>query len=209
MITHQSLDHLPYIDVAITGEEQQNVESLIFQELAHQESLRSRGSSSLHPTHHHPLVDMVVPFPETASPSSVALKEIERYEQEHDQEEPDHIFSDGIDVVRYDVEYDNGNARYYESLYYALNETDNLNSVLQNAGQMAQVNAQHAEEVSRLHHQLESVLEKKRRQEHEVNSVRKKRQADFKPVNDYLNSRWKEGIKGVVDLSVDVVTKRD
>jgi hypothetical protein len=47
-------------------------------------------------------------------------------------------------------------------------------------------------------------LNQKRRLVDQVNMVRKKRQlVDFKPVNDYLNERWRDGIKSVVDLGIE------
>ncbi|KAK7681288.1 hypothetical protein QCA50_015675 [Cerrena zonata] len=47
-------------------------------------------------------------------------------------------------------------------------------------------------------------LTRKRQQIEDINVIRKKRQVvDFKPVNDYLNDRWKDGIKSVVDLGIE------
>lgn len=109
--------------------------------------------------------------------------EKERYEVEDDE---------GIDMSRYE---DN-----LEALYYTNNHYRNLSMILSN-----QTNStQHQELIDNMEHELNDTMDKKRKMIDDINMMRNKRQTiDFKPINDYLSDRWKDGIKSIVDLSVE------
>lgn len=221
-INHEVLDHLPYTDMPIIGSERAAVEQLISHELD-----MSR-TSDRHQPPQHSMVDSLVPLPDNGSAPSLALKEIERYENEledHEDLEGNAGTStnvsgsgssqgpiiQGIDSDRYidgsSVANTDSDAKVYESLYYSLNEVSNLSALVQNADDVAGVNQQYYEDLNSMHQHMTENVDKKRKQVNEINSLRKKRQTvDFKPVNDYLANRWKDGIKSVVDLGIEAAT---
>lgn len=160
----------------------------------------------------HPQMEELVPLPDSSSPNSLALQAIERYENENGEDNEESHIIDGIDMERYIGFVDSSdekNVKYFESLYYAINESNNLSTMSQNIDEFANINQQYLEQLNQLHSQLHSSLDKKRKQVEQVNVLRKKRQTDFKPVNDYLNERWKDGLKSVIDLSVESFSRRD
>lgn len=109
--------------------------------------------------------------------------EKERYEVEDDE---------GIDMSRYDDS--------LEALYYANNHYRSLTMILNNQNNFTQ----HQELIDNVEHDLNDNIEKKRKMIDDINMMRNKRQTiDFKPINDYLSDRWKDGIKSIVDLSVE------
>lgn len=178
----------------------------------------------------HPLVDQILPLPSVnrLTPSPLLFQEIERYEQEQDDDTshflPDsrgQFIKDGIDLNRYkhtDIPNDSFNLpndqqqinpnehddNLYTSLSYSILQDRNLSLIRQNNSQFDLLQNQHLNELSQLEDDYRNELHTKRQRIDEVNVIRKKRQVvDFKPVNDYLNDRWKDGIKSVVDLGIE------
>lgn len=101
----------------------------------------------------------------------------------------------------------NGENASHNQLYTALSYAVLLErSVLvlgQNEDQLRILQQQHLAQLAQLEEDYDTALQRKRQQVDEVNSARKRRQADFGPVNDYLSERWREGIRSVVDLGVE------
>lgn len=200
-------------DIPISNTERETVENLIRTELIHDQ--RYQQSLNAHNNDLHPRLEELVPLPNTettASPSSLSMQAIERYENENVEENEDVHIIEGVDMDRYlgfTDSSDEANVKYYESLYYAINESNNLSTMSQNIEEFANVNQQYLEQLDQIQNQLSSNLDKKRKNIEQVNILRKKRQNDFKPVNDYLNERWKDGLKSVIDLSVESLSKAD
>lgn len=182
------------IDIPISNDERATVENMIRHEM-----LLSQPQ--------HPLVDTLVPLP-PQTPTSLSLSAIEQYEQESD-DDAGPIIKKGIDMSRYltptsDDEVDDGEEKkYFESLYYSSNELSNVELLVQNNRQLEAIHDKHEHDVNVINQQLQQTLDKKRKTGEDINIQRKKRQEDFKPVNDYLNNRWKEGLSGVVDMAVE------
>lgn len=177
----------------------------------------------------HPLVDQILPLPSGPrhlSPSPMLTHEIERYEEEDDEldldDEPK-ILHGGIDTSRYSefvsapensnfdesIKQSNSNDTInyndiYTTLSYASLQERNLELVLRNYLDLSVNQQQHLQELTQMREDFSDNLNQKRRLVDQVNVVRKKRQlVDFKPVNDYLNERWRDGIKSVVDLGIE------
>ncbi|ABN66867.1 predicted protein [Scheffersomyces stipitis CBS 6054] len=174
----------------------------------------------------HPMVDQILPLPQPSalrlSPSPLLNQEIERYEQEQleefdDDDEtalPANVIHGGIDMNRYadfikegssssgGSEVDRNNL--YTTLSYAGLQERNLALLLNNNHELMRLHQQHLQELGNVKEDYTVNLNSKRQMVDEVNVIRKKRQVvNFKPVNDYLNEKWKEGIKSVVDLGIE------
>lgn len=199
IIGFEPLDDLAYVDGGITVEERRNVETLINQEL------QQSGQTTLHPR-----VDEILPLSHSGiSPSPMLHQEIERYEEEEEVPENGEMIR-GVDMSRYS-EFDNDGIQYdnlHTTLSYSLLQSRNLALHEQNHHQLAGLQNSHVEAVGELDEQYSEQLRQKRQRIDDVNVIRKKRQVvDFKPVNDYLNDRWKDGIKSVVDLGMEATIK--
>ncbi|KAK6454510.1 uncharacterized protein RJT20DRAFT_136863 [Scheffersomyces xylosifermentans] len=176
----------------------------------------------------HPLVDQILPLPtplnSRLSPTPLLNQEIERYEQEQwdeddDDEEAHKIMDRGIDLSKYsefirspssyepqegsssdDIHYNN----LYTTLSYASLQERNIALLMNNNQELMHLHQQHLQELNEIKEDYEVNVHSKRKKIEDVNVIRKKRQVvDFKPVNDYLNERWKDGIKSVVDLGIE------
>lgn len=196
----------------MTAEERSNVEELVRNELSNQ------NNSANYPLH--PLVEQMLPLTENNEINHTRpalLHEIERYEEEQ-QHEADFdesnigIIENGIDMSRYSqftaknesgketILYDN----MYSTLSYSLLQNRNLSLLSQNEDQIRNLQLQHLNNLTVIEEEYTNDLHQKRQRIDDVNTTRKRRQVeDFKPVNDYLNDRWKEGIKSVVDLGIE------
>lgn len=193
IIGFEPLDDLAYVDGGITVEERRNVETLINQEVQQTEQ----------PTLH-PRVEELLPL----RPRPMLHQEIERYEEE---EEPE-TERGGVDMSRYsEFDNDEGDIHYdriYTTLSYSILQSRNLALHEQNHQQISNLQNSHIEAVSAITEQSNERLHEKRQRIDDINIIRKKRQlVDFKPVNDYLNDRWKDGIKSVVDLGMESTIK--
>lgn len=171
----------------------------------------------------HPLVAQILPLKENNEGNlarPLLMQEIERYEQEQEQEQDEEdidetnsgIIKNGIDMSKYseftstdasgrkNIHYDN----LYATLSYSSLQNRNLSLLSQNEEQIRQLQEHHLNDLSVIEEQYKEDLHKKRQSIEDINVLRKKRQVvDFKPVNDYLNDRWKDGIKTVVELGIE------
>lgn len=211
IINNEPIDHLPYIDDIVTPDERANVEQLVINEL---ETQTNQSNNALHP-----LVEQMLPLRvnnENNMSKPLLIQEIERYEQEQDDEDIDEtsakILQDGIDMSKYseftttnasgreDIRYDN----LYATLSYSLLQNRDLSLLSQNEQQLVQLQEHHISDLEMIEEEYRQDLSKKRQRIEEINVLRKRRQVvDFKPVNDYLNDRWKDGIKSVVELGIE------
>lgn len=193
IIGFEPLDDLAYVDGGITVEERRNVETLINQEVQQTEQ------ATLHPR-----VEELLPL----RSRPMLHQEMERYEEE---EEPE-TERGGVDMSRYsEFDNDEGDIHYdkiYTTLSYSVLQSRNLALHEQNHQQISNLQNSHMEAVSEMNEQSNERLHEKRQRIDDINVIRKKRQlVDFKPVNDYLNDRWKDGIKSVVDLGMEATIK--
>lgn len=199
------------IDDIVTLDERTNVEQLVINEL---ETQTNQINNTLHP-----LVEQMLPLRENSESNlsrPLLMQEIERYEQEQDDEDIDEtnakILQDGIDMTKYseftstnasggeDIRYDN----LYATLSYSLLQNRDLSLLSQNEQQLEQLQEHHISNLATIEEEYKQDLSNKRQRIEEINVLRKRRQVvDFKPVNDYLNDRWKDGIKSVVELGVE------
>lgn len=168
----------------------------------------------------HPLVTQILPLNNNNEGNlarPLLMQEIERYEQEQDEDEDiddnnGGIIQNGIDMSKYSefstrsasgqekIHYDN----LYATLSYASLEKRNLSLLSQNEEQLRQLHEAHINDLTGIEQQYSEDLHKKRQSIEDINVLRKRRQVvDFKPVNDYLNDRWKDGIKSVVELGIE------
>lgn len=171
-------------------------------------------------TNLHPMVEQLLPLSNNRVRPAL-LHEIERYEDEDDNEDmnmndydsihkqPRGIISGGIDLSRYaEFAGSDDNSINYNSMYatlsYAMIQDRNLDLLQQNESSLRSLQ-EHA--ISGVQNQCEEYLvnlTRKRKTIDDINSERKRKQeSGFKPVNDYLNERWKEGLKSAVDMSVE------
>lgn len=148
------------------------------------------------------------------------LNEIERYEEEndggdlHDGPTPyGTILNEGIDMSRYseftgegdDEDSINYNRIYTSLSYSALHERNlaiaSTESVTED---LVRIQQNHLNSTRNIENGLSAEVNKKRERLDEINGERKRRQVDeFEPVNDYLQERWKDGIKNVVELGIE------
>lgn len=167
----------------------------------------------------HPLVDQMLPLRDDNERNlsrPLLMQEIERYEQEQDDEDIDEsnarIIQDGIDMRKYseftstnesggeDIRHDN----LYATLSYSSLQNRNLSLLSQNEEQLEGLQEHHLKDLETIEDEYRQDLKKKRQRIEELNVYRKRRQVvDFKPVNDYLNDRWKDGLKSVVELGIE------
>lgn len=190
------------LDDSITQQEREHVQQLVQHELATIQ--RETPNNRQNGPGLHPLVDQVVPLSARLSPRPMLLQEIERLDEEDD--EPEHIL-EAVDLRRYADFSPNGDGASHSQLYTALSYAVLLerNALVlgQNEDQLTALQKQHLAQLAQLEDDYEIALSRKRQQAEDLNVARKKRQTDFGPVNDYLNDRWREGIRSVVDLGVE------
>lgn len=138
------------------------------------------------------------------------MHDIQRYEDDEDDEdihneEPRQILSDGISMDRY-AEFGHGDEVHYSEMYTALSYSmlRERNSLLtaQNARQLRENQRAHLASLSELDRVYQEDADRKRQRVDEANEERKRRQLDFEPVNGYLEQRWHDGIRSMVDLGI-------
>lgn len=160
----------------------------------------------------HPLIDDVFPVPLSSLQGSSTLlgQEIKRYEEElnADMTVDLHLIRPGVDLSRYsaftsedgDINYEN----LYSTLSYASMQQRLLSLALQNTDSIKASEDSNLESLKVMKEDYSSSLHQKRRQIDDFNLIRKKRQVvEFGPVNEYLNERWKDGIRSAVDLGIE------
>ncbi|KAI3406275.2 hypothetical protein KGF56_000755 [Candida oxycetoniae] len=100
----------------------------------------------------------------------------------------------------------------YTNLYITLGHATlrqrNLDLFAQNQEALKGLQKQHLEELRNYNQMLANGLNKKRIMVDEVEEMRKKRQLnDYKPVYDYLDNRWKQGINTALNVSIEKARK--
>lgn len=168
------------IDEDITDEERQNIQTLILEELSTTDLRKI-----------HPKVDELYPLPK---PHAL----ISNFK---DEELNDPEFSlGGVDLSDY------SNLENPESLQKSLVFTSLRNKSLRlasNFGKNQWLLSNDLFEES--NNQIREELNYKKRKIDEVNAERKAIQLEAKPVIDYLEERWNQGIKSNVDIGVEVL----
>lgn len=182
--TYDGLEYLPYVDNTVTPEQVAEVESLVLNEL------RNTDTTAVHP-----LVDSLLPLPLSRS-TSLLSQEIERYEEE--QPEEDEPIINGIDTSRYSDDVDN-----YTNLSYSMLEKRNLELMAQNQQNMQASWRRHLQHLGEVESNYEQNLGDKRNRSEEVLSERKRRQLDFEPVGEYLEHRWRDGLRSMVNMGMN------
>lgn len=182
-----------------------------------------QSNNNMDPNVLHPRVDQILPMSNnhltTPETTPRLLQEIERYEEEHIEDTHEEMLENnnhglpqivrgGIDMSRYSEFTDsNGQIQYdnlYSTLSYAILQGRNLDMVSDHQEDLLRAQQLHLQNLQGVQAQVESTLERKRERVDEVNEQRKRRQlVDFKPVNDYLQERWKDGIRSVIDLGIE------
>lgn len=199
-----------------TVEERAHVERLIREELAGNPATAASVSRATSPNSEHsnpplhPLVSQMLPL-EPSHSTPILLQDIERYEEEEpDDEEGDqqHSIVNGIDMSKYTEFADANDEIHYDRLYTTLSHSmiqeRNLGIASSQQGNIVNQQAGHLQKIRKFHDDMASDLQSKRESVDEINHERKRRQiVDFKPVNDYLQRRWKDGLKNVVDLGIE------
>lgn len=175
------LDYLPYIDQPVPHDQMAAAEALVADELRHTDT------SALHPR-----VEELLPL-SLLRPASLLSGEIERYEEEHpDDDEP---IVQGMDFSRYD------DAPSHMNLSYAMLEGRNLKLMAHNMPNRGY------DQLIELYCDVASVYAEasgdKRRRSEEVLSERKRRQLEFEPVGEYLEGRWRDGIRSMVNMGME------
>lgn len=182
------------IDIPINDEEKAKVEELIRQEVNNYDREVQ-----------HPGVDELVPLTENRH-SSLLNSEIQRYEEEEeevgDKTSNDMILSSTI------TDKETNDHDEYLNLFYALNENSNLSMLLGNVKNLSDLNEQHLNYLDNMEAGLSHSLDKKRKQIDDTNFQRKKQQTDFKPVNDYLQEKWKQEVKSMVDINIETTSSK-
>ncbi|CCH45329.1 Pre-mRNA-splicing factor [Wickerhamomyces ciferrii] len=179
-MNYEPLDSLPYIDQDITDQERQSVERLILDEL------KSTDISKIHSK-----VDELYPLPE---PSSIVSNI-----KEEQFSDPDFTLG-GIDLSKY------SNLDDLESLQNSIVFTDLRNKSLKLANKFGKNQWLLGNDLHQYsNEQISEELQNKRRKINDINYERKQIQLEAKPVIDYLEQRWQQGIKSNVDIGVEVI----
>ncbi|KAM9919975.1 hypothetical protein OXX59_007551 [Metschnikowia pulcherrima] len=186
------VDYLPFIDGEITDAERQAVEQLI----------RAEMPAETGPLH--PMVGTIMPLSENRS---LLMRDMAQFESEDvGGVVPDTFLPGGITMDRYTdfgPDDDVDCARMYTSLSYSILRERNAQMGVENANERAQAQKAAHERLVELEKAQKSVLSRKRANVEELKSARQAKQAQFQPVNGYLEQRWKDGIKHMVDLGID------
>lgn len=185
----------PVLDTSITPEERRAVELLVLNELS------STNTNTLHPR-----VQLELPL-SSNSPRPLLLLDVERM----DMEDPEGESIGGISMDRYthfDAEAGPDCARIYTALSYAVLRERNASLQAQNGGEHVRLQQAYVDSLTLLGSTYEHELQHKRRHVDDINVARKRRQMDFEPVAAYLELRWLEGIKGLVDVGLELRPER-
>ncbi|KAG7661481.1 uncharacterized protein J8A68_005059 [[Candida] subhashii] len=177
----------------------------------------------LHQQNMHPLVDQLLPLPASNVPSSLLAREVLRYEEESEEDDDDTnnpppiLMEGGIDLSRY-TDFNSNNSvispterevdinynQMYTTLEYAHLQQRNLNVMLKNKQELSQLQSQHLQQLQEIDQDLQQRIGDKRQMIDDIEQTRKKRQVDdFKPVGDYLQQQWRDGIESCVEMSIE------
>ncbi|KAA8900549.1 hypothetical protein TRICI_006195 [Trichomonascus ciferrii] len=183
MLVESQLDSLPYLDAVPTEEEVVAAKATIDKEL------ETVSRNTPHPA--------LPPLEKTSFLTSVLEEEIAIRERGGQIDR-------GIDLDRYTNLYDGkGNLdpkKAYVSLAYSRGRLENLN-LLNEYGKNQWLIGN--DELQTTLKELEENLEEQNRTLESINNDRKIRQEESQTMYEYLQTRWKEGLKNVVDVNVE------
>ncbi|CAK9438270.1 uncharacterized protein LODBEIA_P25040 [Lodderomyces beijingensis] len=99
----------------------------------------------------------------------------------------------------------------YRNLYTTLGHSTfqqrNLDLLQQNQETLHALQQRHLQDLSQYNDELMTSLNNKRKMIDDIEEANKKRQLnELKPVNDYLNKRWKQGINTAVEITIEEAT---
>lgn len=182
-INYEPLEHLPYFEESITPEERSQVEQLIQIELSQQYGNRDIL---------HPHVETVLPIPQLSN----RLLDT-KFDEDDDMDEDEEVL--GIDMLRYQ---DTTTNNLYTTLSYSI--LQQRNDALVKDKQYTASYQQHMENLLKLSNTTEASIGNKRQALEQLNGERKRMHDKQEGLNCYLKEQWKEGLRGVVDLGVEV-----
>ncbi|GEQ66632.1 hypothetical protein JCM33374_g295 [Metschnikowia sp. JCM 33374] len=155
----------------------------------------------------HPQVGGLVPLSENRS---MLMRNLDRFElEEPNGTVPDTVLSGGVSMERYSDfgevgdDQDGYVSRMYTALSYSILRDRNARMCTENAGERAHAQAVANERLRNLENSQKELLSKKRQRVDDINSARQAKQMQFQPVNGYLDQRWTDGIKNMVDIGID------
>lgn len=164
----------------------------------------SAGSTDLHPR-----VNELLPL-SSVSGTCAVLQDIQRFEDDDDEDDlhdmqDDRILPQAISMERYtdfgaadDVSY----TQMYTALSYSMLRERSTSLMAQNASHLQHNQRAHLASLSELDKVYEQEAARKRLRVDETNEDRKRRQLEFEPVGSYLEQRWQDGIRLMVDLGI-------
>lgn len=192
-INYEPLEHMPYLEESITPEERSQVEQLIQIELSNQ--------YGHHRNHLHPHIDTVLPIPELPLSNRLLDHKFEEDEDmEEGEEEDNKLEHSGIDMSRYTDTSKPDNI--YTTMSYSVLQARNDDLVTES--QYRASCAQHINNLSLLNQACDSSINNKRKALDDLNLNRKKLHMNQENLNSYLNDQWKDGLKSVVDIGVEI-----
>lgn len=162
-----------------------------------------QGSAS---TGLHPRVNELLPL-SANSGNSALFQDIQKYEDDDDDDDhdiDDRILPQGISMDRYSdfgAEED-GNTHMYTALSYAMLRERSTSLMAQNAPHIQHAQRTHLAYLSELENVYQEEAARKRLRVDEINEERKRRQLEFEPVGSYLEQKWQDGIRLMVDLGI-------
>lgn len=177
----EKLEYLPYIDSTITPERIAEVETLVTNEL------RNTNVTAMHPR-----MENLLSLPQS---NSLLSQEIQRYEEEHPEE--DEPIIDGIDSSRYSQD-----MQTHTNLSYSLLERRNLELIAQNDENMQASWRRHVQQLHAVESDYSKHLGEKRSRSDDISAERKRRQLEFEPVGEYLEHRWRDGLRSMVNMGM-------
>lgn len=160
----------------------------------------------------HPLVGELAPLSENRS---LLMRHVGAHELEDPNGEvPDTFFPAGIKMERYsdfingDMEDDGDEEnidhdKMYTALLYSVLRERNAQLGVDNAEERARAASLMNENIQALDNSQRIALLRKRDRVDEINSQRQAKQVQFHPVQGYLEHRWKDGIKNLVDVGIE------
>ncbi|OBA23835.1 hypothetical protein METBIDRAFT_30224 [Metschnikowia bicuspidata var. bicuspidata NRRL YB-4993] len=186
------LDYLPYIDGTITDTERQAVEQLI------------RAETPAEPGMLHSRLGELAPLSENRS---LLMRDMERFELDYsDGLVPETFVSGGVSMDRYtdfgpdhDFSYD----QMYTALLYSVLRDRNAQLAAEHSAERAHAQKEACESMRQVESLQRDLLVRKRERTEELNLAREAKQMQFQPVDGYLEQRWKDGIKGIVDTGIE------
>lgn len=170
----------------------------------------------------HPRVDILLPLTVSNHCKPVLMEEIERYEREEEEASDISDDDDGDDVsgntiirdgIKYPTSFYNDKDEIdYDAIYTALShsqlENRDLNLLAGTQTEIGICQDTYLAHLKELQGQLRALANRKRKETTELEYSRKKRQIEgYGPVETYLNQRWHDLIRSIVDMGAEMATK--